>query len=63
MYNRFDVKAEEGMLVSFKKHTYRLIPEVVEKGCKGCALYNNNGCNRDVTDYCRQGFILERIKK
>lgn len=57
------VKAEEGMLIEYKRKKYSLIKEIVPKCCKGCALEYNNGCNDHVTQYCRQGYILKRINK
>lgn len=54
--------AYSGKYVDFNNKTYFLIPEVSQGGCKGCDLIGKGECTKDLTDYCRQGFIFKRVK-
>lgn len=56
-------EAYAGQYLKYRGVTYSLIPEKEDKQCTGCAVLDKNprGCNSNLTDYCRQGFILKEI--
>lgn len=58
-------KAYSGKYLTVRGKDYQLVPEVCDKGCKGCALYNRNtvcASTPDLISLCRQGFILKEVK-
>lgn len=61
--NKNRVNAYNGKLIDIDNSIYGLIPERIQGACKGCALEPTacNGCSKEITDYCRQGFILKKI--
>lgn len=54
-------KPYSGKYIKYRNVQYQLIPEVVARGCQGCALYNSNSCSNEVTSQCLQGFILKKV--
>lgn len=62
-------EAYAGKYINIMNKQYRLAPEVVSKGCRGCA-FENRSClgaverstKTNMIDYCRQGFILKEVK-
>lgn len=54
--------AYSGKYVDVNNKDYFLVPEVSQGGCKGCDLLDKGLCTKNVTDYCRQGYILKKVK-
>lgn len=56
-------KARIGKKISIEDKVYVLLPEKKEGCCTGCDLINDAGCTKEITDFCRQGYILKFITK
>lgn len=54
--------AYSGKYIDYKDVTYFLMPEKSQGCCRGCDMLNVNGCSKELTDYCRQGYVFKRIK-
>lgn len=54
--------AYSGKYIDYKSKTYFLAPERSQGGCMGCDLLGGGICTKQLTDYCRQGYILKKVK-
>lgn len=54
--------AYSGKYIDYKSKTYFLAPERSQGGCMGCDLLGGGICTKQLTDYCRQGCILKKVK-
>lgn len=63
MKNTIKPIAYSGKYVNVSGIDYFLIPEVSQQGCKGCDLLGTGNCDKSITDYCRQGYILKKINR
>lgn len=61
MDNTDKPKAYIGKHITYKGNSYYLAHERCKGGCKDCDIRNQFGCTTELTDYCRQGFILKKI--
>lgn len=63
-YKKSIEPAYSGKYITNNGTTYQLVPEILKGYCKGCPLEfkNPKGCNSNLTDSCRQGFILKEVK-
>lgn len=54
--------AYSGKYIDYKSKTYFLAPEKSQGGCMGCDLIGRDLCTKQLTDYCRQGYILKKVE-
>lgn len=54
--------AYSGKYIDHNLKTYYLAPEKSQLGCNGCDLLGGGICTKQLTDYCRQGYILKKVK-
>lgn len=60
--NEITKKAHEGKILTVQGKKYFLTKEKTPNCCKGCDLLSHTGCTKEVTNYCRQGFILKKFR-
>ena len=54
--------AYSGKFIDYISKTFFLAPERSQGGCMGCDLLGGGICTKQLTDYCRQGYILKKVK-
>lgn len=57
-----DNETYAGKYLHYQGIHYSLAPEVIPKGCLGCARYSAPGCPLELTKHCSKGYVLQRIK-
>lgn len=62
MHRQNKVTAYSGKYIEHENKTYFLAPERTQLGCQGCSFIGKI-CNKELTDYCRQGYIFVEVKR